>query len=148
MCRTSPHSRRGFPSLAAFLLVMAAGCGPSLYKVEGKVTLEDGQPMPSGMVSFEMQEGKKLVMARGNIELDGSYRLSTYKPGDGALPGKYRVLVAPAAEFSGDPPEGTPPRVDIDARFKSFDTSGLTFEVKPEKNVFPIKVARPGKKPQ
>src|SRR5262245_63989625 len=116
MCRTGtlpkPPGPRGpwvLLSVAGLILTMAAGCGPSLYPVEGKVTLEDGNPMPSGIVSFEMQEGEKLVMARGTIAGDGSYRLGTYKAGDGALPGKYRVLVAPPPTSSGDPRPGFPP---------------------------------------
>lgn len=156
MCRTNlpPEPQRpgkcwGVVLHAGMILALVAGCGgPKLYPVEGVVTLEDGKPMPSGMVSFEMHEGEKMVMARATIEKDGSYRLSTHKPGDGAMQGKYRVLVAPPPAYSGDPPPDAPPRVDIDARFQSYETSGLTFEVKPEKNQYPIKVARPGKPPR
>lgn len=137
--------------VCAVILCMGliSGCGGErLYPVEGIVTLEDGEPMPSGMVSFEMQVGDKFVMARGEIAENGTYQLSSQNPNDGALPGKYRVLVAPPVQFSGDPPPGTPPRIDIDQTYQAYDTSGLTFEVKEEKNSFPIKVARPGKKPR
>ncbi len=134
---------------ATLCLGLIAGCGGErLYPVEGTVTLEDGKPMPSGMVSFEMQVGDRFVMARGEIAEDGTYQLSSKNPNDGALPGKYRVLVAPPVPFSAAPPPGTPPRIDIDPSYQAYDTSGLTFEVKEEKNSFPIKVARPGKKPR
>jgi hypothetical protein len=123
---------------AALLLVLGVlGCGGRPYPVRGTVTLEDGTPVTAGMVSFETKDAEKPVTARGEIKPDGSYELSTYKAGDGALPGVYRVAVTPPAQ-SPDLPVTKPP---YDARYTSFATSGLEFEVKPTSNEHPIKLA-------
>lgn len=124
------------------LLCGAAGCGPALYPVHGKVTLEDGTPVSGGMVVFEKQEGGKTVMARGEIGADGSYQLSTYRPGDGAPPGHYRVLVSPKFDPTAiDNPQAAN-SLPFDARYSEFGTSGLEYEVKPGTNEFPIPVKR------
>jgi hypothetical protein len=127
---------------ALLLLPGAAGCGKGLYPVHGKVTFEDGKPFTNGMVVFESAEGPKPVTARGDLQSDGSYQLSTNKPGDGVPAGKYRVLVSPRVDISADAPERNLP---VDRRYTEFATSGLQFEVKPGPNDFPIQVSRPGK---
>src|SRR5260370_23831932 len=78
-----------------FLLVAGmSGCSSGLYPVKGKVVFKDGTPLKGGIVVFESLDHDR-VMARGDIGSDGTFSLSTNKPGDGALPGKYRVLVSP-----------------------------------------------------
>ena len=97
----------------AVVLLGLAGCGgPRLYPVHGKVTWEDGaeaRELAGGLVICESVDGK--VGARGDIEQDGSFQLSTYKPGDGVLPGKHRVAVV---EYS---PREPPPPPTIDRAF-------------------------------
>src|SRR6478672_4426663 len=93
------------------VLLALAGCGrgPRLYPVHGKVTWENGneaRELAGGLVICESVDGK--VGARGDIEKDGSFHLSTYKPGDGVLPGKHRVAVV---EYS---PKEPPPPPTID----------------------------------
>ena len=120
------------------LLLGAVGCGPRLYPVRGKVTYPDGKPLTAGLVVFESQGQEKPVTARGDIRADGSYQLGTYRPGDGALAGKYRVLVAPKSDPNAvDLPSGPPP---FDPRYMGFDTSGLEYQVGAGANDFPIQV--------
>jgi hypothetical protein len=127
-------------AIALSFLTGAAGCGPKLYPVRGKVAYPDGKPLTEGMVVFESKGKDNLVMARGEIQADGSYELSTYKAGDGAMPGIYRVMVASKSDPNAvDKPNRPPP---FDSRFMAFNTSGLEFEVKAESNEFPIRVAR------
>jgi hypothetical protein len=115
-----------------------------LQPVRGKVTLEDGTVLTQGMVVFESTESEKPITARGDIQADGSYELSTHKPGDGVPPGKYRVLIAPRIDLEEiDAPNRKPPL--FDKSYTNFSTSGLEFEVKPGANEFVIQVARPGK---
>src|SRR5207249_2275528 len=81
---------------AALLFALGtAGCGSRMVQVTGTVTLDDGTPLTKGLVVFEGIVDGKPVMARGEVKADGTYQLSTGKPGDGALPGKYRVLINP-----------------------------------------------------
>jgi hypothetical protein len=96
------------------------------------------------MVVFESQDEQNRIVARGEVQADGSYELSTYKPGDGALAGKYRVLVAPKSDPNAVDKPATPP--PFDPRYMDFKTSGLEIEVKPETSDYPIRVTRPGEK--
>ena len=130
--------------IVALLLLGAVGCGPRLYSVRGKVTFPDGKPLTAGTVVFESQDEQNRIVARGEVQADGSYELSTYKPGDGALAGKYRVLVAPKSDPNAVDKPATPP--PFDPRYMDFKTSGLEIEVKPETSDYPIRVTRPGEK--
>jgi hypothetical protein len=82
-----------FPTLVLAAFVLAgAGCGGPLktVKVEGIVTL-DGKPLPAATVTFvPVGDGRA---ASGRSENDGSFRLTTYRTDDGALPGDYKVTV-------------------------------------------------------
>jgi hypothetical protein len=128
-------------AVALVLLLCAGGCGPKLHPVRGKVTFGDGKPVTEGMVVFERKGEEKPVTARGEIEADGSYRLGTHAPGDGAPAGTYRVLVAPKSDPNAvDKPAKPPP---FDPRYADFRTSGLEFEVKADDpNDFPITVKK------
>jgi hypothetical protein len=116
-----------------------AGGGPALYPVRGKVVYEDGSPMPEGFVVAEMKDGDTVVMMRGEIHPDGTFQLGSLRPGDGARPGKYRVLVTGRARAPAE--EHLPPV--IDTKFQSFETSGLEVEVRKAPNDFTFKVTKP-----
>lgn len=110
----------------ALATAVVVGCSQPYEKetaaVSGMVTL-DGKPMTTGTVMFVPDTGRAAV---GVIEPDGTYRLSTYRPDDGALVGRHKVSVAI--------PEGSETRsvraaVAIPPRYMSPESSGLTFEV-------------------
>lgn len=75
-----------------FLLMLVVGCGETspFTKVQGVVTL-NGKPVPNATVAFRPTDGGH--SAYGVTKEDGSYELSSLKPGDGALPGTHRVTV-------------------------------------------------------
>ena len=140
-CRCVPRAR---VLAAALVLLAAGGCGPRLYPVRGKVTYPDGRPVTEGLVVFESEGAEKPVTARGDIRPDGSYQLSTFRPGDGVPPGKYRALVAPRSDPNAvdiKPPKPPP----FDPRYAEFATSGLEFEVKAGATDYPIQVTQAGK---
>jgi hypothetical protein len=111
------------------------------YPVTGKVAFSDGKPLPGGWIIFE-SPGKGLA-ARGIIETDGTYRLSTYEPDDGAIAGRHLVSIIPAPAEGYDPDQGTAPPA-IDPKYMHMDRSGLEFEVAEEgDNNFAITVERP-----
>jgi hypothetical protein len=133
------RSRQGL-AIALILLLGALGCGPRFYTVRGKVTYPDGTALTEGMVVFESKGDAQPVMARGEIQPDGSYELGTVQPRDGVAPGTYRVLVAPKTDPNAvDKRQTTLP---FDARFMDFATSDLVFEVKTQANDFPITVTK------
>ena len=127
--------------LVPFVLLLAAGCGSGRYPVSGRVTYEDGTPVESGTVIGETTANGKLVGVQGNIEKDGSFSWGSDRAGDGAPPGVYKVLVMPRALGDSELADGKRPAVD--GKYAKFETSGITFEVKPENNVLNITVSRP-----
>jgi hypothetical protein len=134
------RARRVVVTAVLVLLALGpAGCGGSLYPVRGTVTLDDGTPLARGLVVFERTDGGPPVTARGEVRPDGTYDLSTAKPGDGVPPGRYKVLVNPL-DLSDVPDEQK--KLPFDVKYTKFQTSGLEFEVKAGANDCPIKLDR------
>ena len=134
---------RRAPRPATLIVLVLAGCGGGMYPVRGTVTLEDGTALTRGLVVFERVAGGQPITARGDVQSDGSYQLSTNKPGDGVPPGRYKVLVNPL-DLSDVPDEQK--KLPFDVKYTRFATSGLEFEVKSGSNECPIKLDRPKKK--
>lgn len=85
-CRFAPNA------FAASVLCLTAGCGSDApVPVSGKVTV-DGKPVGNAGVTFHPQDGKGRP-ATGETAEDGTYKLTTLNPGDGALKGEYRVTL-------------------------------------------------------
>jgi hypothetical protein len=121
--------------LALPLIVLSmAGCsGRKLFPVEGKVVFPDGKVLNGGTVTFGPTDKDAVLGPRAEIKLDGTFQMGTFKEGDGAPPGHYRVLIAP---LEGVDPQERPRPEGFDSRFASFETSGLEYTVKPGKNGF------------
>jgi hypothetical protein len=87
-----------FSMLALALMFFTFGCGKPKYeivKVQGTVTYQ-GQPLKQGDISFipEQVEGDGLRrMAVSAINDQGEYVLNSFKPGDGVIPGEYKVII-------------------------------------------------------
>jgi hypothetical protein len=78
--------------------------------------------------------------ARGTAGSDGSCRLTTFKPEDGAVLGRHAVIVAkPAVRGDPDVPYSGPQIAD---KYANFITSGLEVTVTEDetKNIFPLKI--------
>jgi hypothetical protein len=121
----------------AVAIVTVSGCSgvkiPPVGQVGGVVTL-DGQPLTKGQVQFvpDSSKGTKGRMAVGLIGTDGRFKLTAFKPGDGALVGFHKVVIIceeemPAFDPKSPPP---PPKSLIPVRYTDANTSGLTAEVK------------------
>jgi len=81
-------------AVLGLMVLQGAGCGgprSKLVPVEGVVTL-DGQPLDRATVLFIPQKGDT-PSANGLSGPDGTFKLSTYDSGDGALPGEYKIVV-------------------------------------------------------
>jgi hypothetical protein len=81
---------------------MVVGCGgetgPEVYPVAGTV-LYRGEPVEGAVVAFQSENATKL--ATGTTDPQGRFELSTYEPGDGAVPGKHKVTVTKIAQAGG-----------------------------------------------
>jgi hypothetical protein len=123
---------------AACLACTFVGCGPDYYPVTGTITLHDGSPLTKGLVIFERIDEGPPMTARGEIQPDGRYSLSTEQPGDGMPVGRYKVVINPL-DTSDVPDEQKV--LPFDVKHLNINTSELEFEVKPEPNVFDIKLS-------
>jgi hypothetical protein len=115
------------------LLIVSPGCGsgkPGIVPVSGTVTL-DGGPMPAeGTVWFtavESAPGFPMRPAVGDFGPDGKYQAKSWEPGDGLMPGKYKVWVAC---YKVPPTMGGPPPVShLPRKYAGTATSGLELTV-------------------
>ena len=71
------------------------------------------------MITFQpaSAEGKSKG-ASGQIQPDGRFELTTLKPGDGAVPGKYKVIVVVKPKYTG-------PAFSIPVKYTSASTTPL-----------------------
>jgi hypothetical protein len=159
MIEECPHMwvyarRPAVAGLVAAGLLWVAGCGDDegigqRYRVTGTVTY-NGQPLEKGTINFQaITPGGR--GASGDIQ-EGAYRLTTQTPGDGALPGKYRVSIV-AKEIDLSSVEATskklggamPSKKDlgkafqkakrlVPAKYEDPGTSGLEADVKEHSN--------------
>jgi hypothetical protein len=89
--------RRLIPGLLLVAALALTGCGSSLVKTEGVVTL-DGQPVEGATVTFMTEDGKQTSV--GATDASGKFQLFTAdKPG--ALPGSYKVTVVKTPKVAG-----------------------------------------------
>ena len=130
-------SRKQLPFLVLLssVCLIALGCGGAhrlpLAEVEGVVTL-DGQPLEGARLMFTPESGRS---AKGVAGADGTFTLTTYRDGDGAVVGKHAIVVfPPGAGGSGRPIDVDQPRPAsrLPVSYGDAATSGLTFEVKAE----------------
>jgi hypothetical protein len=127
--------------LFAPILLLVAGCSSGRYPVAGHVLYQDGTPVDAGTVIAEATIDGKAVAVQGNIGTDGYFSWGATRPGDGALPGHYKVIVVPRALGDSELSQGKRPAVP--GKYTRYETSGLSYEVKPESNTFNITVSRP-----
>jgi len=133
----SIHRLSGFGVLL-LLAGLVSGCADangfpstSTYEVKGRVLLKSGAPVTGGRIVFVPQEQPGFY-ATSPIGSDGSFELSTLKPGDGAAPGKYKVRVEPdLAVVAGR--KGLR-KIRYPAKYADEDSSGLLVTVKAESN--------------
>jgi hypothetical protein len=129
-------------------LVFVVGCGGErTYPVKGQVLLADGRPVTAGQIEFRAKD--RPVSAIGFIQPDGTFELSFRRAADGAVPGTYTAaLVEPppppglgsgAEEISMDKVRSQW-LADVPTKYRSMDSSGLMFEVKPDAQANDFKI--------
>jgi hypothetical protein len=120
------HRRRLLSSRASiwasicFLPALVAGCGDSLPErvpVSGRVMI-DGQPLSQGAIMVAPQDERPSM---GAIAADGSFTLSCYEKGDGAVPGTHKVSIT-----ATEPLNDRQVRWHAPKKYAHINTSGLT----------------------
>jgi len=121
-------------------LLLLPGCGeglPETVPVSGRVTFQ-GQPLDSGQVVFHPQsipEGLPRRPATGVLDREGRFQLTTFRTGDGAVPGTYQVAIFSylSDQTSAEDDVAIPETVwRIPERYGNPQQSGLTANVTPE----------------
>ena len=84
-------------AFAAGLLAFAVlGCGgsgdPKPIAVKGKVVF-DGKAVKNATVRYAPLDPQHGRIASAETDDQGEFEMSTFQPGDGVLPGKYRISV-------------------------------------------------------
>jgi hypothetical protein len=132
-------------AIALFFCCVALGCGPGspfdYEKVSGKITYEDGTPIPGGglRLRFIAQDAPQVENAFprpafANVDADGEFaEVTSHKFGDGLIPGKHKVAI----EKEGSP-DARPP---VPKEYLSISTSPLTVDTADAP--FYIKVPKP-----
>jgi hypothetical protein len=131
--------------IALMLTALLAGCGgDGIYPVEGQVVWEDGKPateLKNSIVSFNLPE--KGTGARGTIQADGSFRLTTKNPDDGALAGEYKVLIVETGRKAlGGPDSSAIAPGFMDSRYSDPSTTDLKATVTSGVNKIKLTVKR------
>jgi hypothetical protein len=133
----------------AFAL-FAAGCGrtgPEVVPVVGTITFGGGSWPKPGVVNFVVDTpspGLPNRPAMGLFDASGQMTVTTYKKGDGLIPGKYKIGV----ECWEVRPEMMSPGVEksyVPTQYGSPSTSGFSVVVEPGQKVVKLNLDVPKK---
>lgn len=133
------YYRAALPLLILSLLALP-GCKPKekLGRIGGKVTFQ-GQAVAEGLVLFSCVA--KGVNMTAPLKQDGSYEVIMAK-GAGLPLGEYKVSVSPPQPFYqiGQSPPKPKEYPNIPAKYRNFQTSGLTVNIIDGDNPFDIEM--------
>lgn len=147
---------RGLWLACVCVIVVAVGCSsgddkwkkdrPKTVPVHGKVLL-NGEPLAEAQVVFVPTTGTH--GASGLSGKDGSFKLSTFPPEEGVVPGSYKVMVVKSIvpEIQTDEDHGKAEmayaKLLVPQKYTDVNTSGLAVDV-PEKGLTDLKLELSG----
>jgi hypothetical protein len=109
----------------AAAIIGFSGCGndrPKTIPITGRVTINGQPPGERGKVHFapiSAAEGYNKRPATGAFTVEGTYRVMSWEPDDGLVPGRYGVGLMP----------GNPAKTAIPMKYQQSATSGLEVDV-------------------
>jgi hypothetical protein len=117
-------------------VLCSVGCGggknDNLVQVSGLLTWDDGTtPIPQAQVDF-LPDGAGGLGASGFTDDAGKFDLTTKSSGDGAVPGKYKVVVKKRASTAAKGPGGGDPTKQMQEYVSKFGKKTTGF-VQPKK---------------
>ncbi|QDT66991.1 hypothetical protein [Calycomorphotria hydatis] len=118
------------------VFITLAGCQQAdrdeVSPVKG-VVIYQGNPLSGGSIQFipDSSQGTTGRMATGKIGPDGTFELTTYEPGDGALPGHHKVTISyyESEEFDPENPTLSESKSLVPEKYGDPTQSGLNAEV-------------------
>ena len=117
------------------------GCSdgrPERVVASGKVTI-DGSPLKYGSVLFLPEKGRP---AAGSLDTEGRFSLTCYEPGDGIIPGTYRVQIKGTEAIGEDAQRWHAPM-----KYSRATESGIEFEISEPTDSLLIELTWDGGKP-
>lgn len=99
----------------------------------------DGKPLETGAIMVQPQAGPA---AQARIQSDGSFRLGTFVPEDGAIPGAAAVRIICRQELTAPDEERSFGRSMIPERYSRFESSGLSVDIQPGMEAVVIELSR------
>ena len=129
---------RTMPLIASLVALIICGCGPKhppVAPVKGQIFYQ-GKPLQFGSVMLQPTAGPP---ARGVIQPDGTFELSTYGDKDGAIIGQHvvRIVCVESQRGLNGGPATKPAEAEfgdgkplIPSKYSYFDSSDLKVEVK------------------
>lgn len=130
---------------AAVLSVGCSGSGLPLVPVSGKVTFNGGPCPKAGTIAFIPASdagvpGLPHRAGRATYDVDGKFTVTSFKEGDGLLPGRYRVDVecvngipsatTPWEQISFVPTDYKPPELVVEEGQSAIE---VNYDVPPKK---------------
>ena len=108
------------------LAIGIVGCGgsnrPKTIPITGVITIDGKEPGEAGTLYFvptKAAEGYSKRPANGSFNAQGKYRIMSWEPDDGLVPGHYIVNVVP----------GDTAKTAIPTKYRVNTTSGLEVDV-------------------
>jgi len=127
------------------MIYFLVGCGGSdapqereVFPVSGKVTYQ-GKSIPDASVVLhpvtQTDDGIPACLPRGHVNESGEFVVSTYRQGDGAPAGKYRVSFSWQGSLKGlDEDQEDKLREKLPRKYRNPKTSGIEVTILKEKN--------------
>jgi len=132
------NTERLLSTAVMLILLLCCGCGNKV-PLTGTVTFEDdGSPLTHGVVCF----AKPGFLARGALDSNGTYRMSSTGTNDGLPKGTYKVYLVGAELASVDGGGNSTYTPLVHSRYENAETSGLEFEVDGKTRRFDFTVER------
>ena len=134
-----PNCTRRFSITLLLPLIGLCGCGNNqlpTHKVNGQVKFEDGTTPKFGDIEFYSPKHK--INARGKINRDGSFTVTTYNKDDGAVAGKNQIMIMQLTGSYLTARQNSHVKHDhghlIHPRYNDYRTSGLECTIKEGEN--------------
>jgi hypothetical protein len=138
MVRIVEKIRAGLLLAVVGCFLSLAGCDSNLptYEVAGTVEFSDGTKPKFGDIEFYSPDHK--INARGKINRDGTFTVSTFEDGDGAVVGHHQIVIMQQVGSYLLAKSESKIKHDhgslIDRRYFDYRTSDLICEIKAGQN--------------
>jgi hypothetical protein len=112
------------------VLLSSLGCNrtPAIAKVKGVVQFDNGSPVKTGTIETICSQHPEF-QARGRIERDGSFELTTLFEGDGAVVGEHQCVVVQFVMSEDIKDHKGSTQGIVDRMYADYASSGLTLSV-------------------